>query len=90
MTEFPHPWKMYALQQKRLARRAIVDDLTWGIEASLDDLCVGTISSDTDLERHVATASRRERYRASLQRSREREVQGAENWTALLNSTASV
>lgn len=84
MAELPRPWNMYAEQQRRLNCRLTVDDFAWGIEASLNALCddASTISDTADLRRATATASRRERYRASLRRRRSLEVIGSSDWMA--------
>lgn len=83
MAELPHPWGLYALQQQKLSSRFIVKDATWGIEASLNAICEDTsISIPSDLARTAATASRRERYRATLRRHHLLEVAGSSDWVA--------
>lgn len=84
MAELPHPWGVYAQQQRRLARRPTVDDLAWGFESSLNVLCAGmpTFSHSDDLRRATATGARRERHRASLCRRRALEAAGSADWIA--------
>lgn len=65
MTGLPHPWGIYALQQKKLASRSSLDDYSWGLEEGLDAICASPSEvTAADMRRATATAARRERSRA--------------------------
>jgi hypothetical protein len=84
MAEIPHHWRLYALQQQQLAQRSSVDDVTWGVEESLDAILsaqtADAVFDQSYLRRLTATGSRRERYRSSLRRRRASEVAGSADW----------
>lgn len=86
MAEIPHHWRLYALQQQQLAHRSGVDDVTWGIEESLDAILSAetpeAVFDQSYLKRVTATASRRERCRSSLRRRRASEVAGSADWVS--------
>ena len=86
MAEIPHHWRLYALQQQQLAQRSSVDDVTWGIEESLNAILSAetaeAVFDQSYLKRLTATASRRERYRSSLRRRRASEVAGSADCVA--------
>lgn len=68
MSDLPHPWSAYSRLQSSLARRSYVDDEAWGLEAGLNGLVAGEISSDHDAERTIESASRKARHQATLRR----------------------
>jgi hypothetical protein len=61
-------WDAYASRQRQLSERATVDDLAWGLEASLNELIdqASTELVEADLARTSANERRRVRYRRSL------------------------
>jgi hypothetical protein len=68
MSDLPHPWGAYSRLQATLARSSYVDDEAWGLEAGLNGLVAGEISSDHDAERTIESASRKARHQANLRR----------------------
>jgi hypothetical protein len=61
-------WDAYASRQRQLSERTTVDDLAWGLEASLNELLdqAPTELHEADLARTSANERRRVRHRRSL------------------------
>ena len=66
----PDQWASYARHQDFLSRSNSVSERSWGLEASLDQhlqaASEGVVLSQSDADRIVSSASRRERHRARL------------------------
>jgi hypothetical protein len=63
-------WRTYARTQSDLARRTVVDDFAWGLEAGLDHLLDDACTEETAVARAIDTAARRDRHRARTRRIR--------------------
>jgi hypothetical protein len=66
MPDLPLHWSAYLRLQTKLARKRLVDDHTWGLEAGLNRIVTATNTSDEDADRTVRSESRKERYRTQL------------------------
>ncbi len=69
MIGLPYPWDEYARRQAKLARTIRVGDQSWGLEAGLNRIVSapsGCPPTRDEIDRAVASASRRERYQAGL------------------------
>lgn len=78
MQNLPHPWAEYARLQARSSLNSTIDSYSWGIEEEMNRLVADPYAYanlDTlHLKRVSATASRRERLRATIRRRHETEL----------------
>src|SRR5580658_682421 len=67
MADLPHRWRAYARIQLQLSRCTRLGYRAWGLEAGLNVLLRPEAeTSDSELERTVATAERRTRHQCAL------------------------
>jgi hypothetical protein len=78
MQDIPLPWAEYARLQARSSRNSTIDSYSWGIEEEMNlfvaDPCAYTSIEEHHLKRLRATASRRERSRATIRKAHEAEL----------------
>ncbi|MBM7486109.1 MULTISPECIES: hypothetical protein [Bradyrhizobium] len=69
MTDDPDKWGAYTRLQTDLNKTYCINNRTWALEAAISAMIeTGAAGTPADTERIVATAERRERYRARLRR----------------------
>jgi len=78
MQNLPFPWAEYARLQAQSSRNFTIDSYSWGIEEEMNlfvaDNCACTSMDARIRERLRATASRRERSRASIRNAHKAEL----------------
>lgn len=72
MAVIPQNWRVYARLQSKLSKNAVVDDQSWGVEASLNVMLAENDNAISQCAEHInrteRSAARRERYRARSRR----------------------